>query len=196
MKKIVSIFQKYNGYISIVMFALMAVYALGMATPAAPCKKYQDTYTFYSQIMPYNNAFLILSIVGLLLAAFYFILRNHVRIVYYISNYVWNGLNIVFSVVSSIILFIGVAFYQGKYKALDFVTINKYLDGVSKGTSLNANTPVFALGYILAVVILLTLIPHVMVLVDKVKLSIRYNANRKAGIPNAVSYNPNAKEAN
>ena len=193
MKKLIPVLQKISGYISIVVFGVMAVYALGMATPAACCKKYQDTYNFYKAIMPYNNAILILAIFGLLIAAFYFILRNDKRIVYYISNYVWNGLNLVYTIVAGVITFIGVGYYQGQYNTLPFDTMNDYFSTRAKGTTINPNTPVFVLGYILGVVIILSIIPHVLILVDKVKLSVRYEKNRKLGVPNTVTYDP--KEA-
>lgn len=193
MKKIIPVLQKANGYISIVFFGIMAVYALGMATPAACCKNYQDTYNFYSEIMPYNNAILILSIFGLLISAFYFILRNDKRIVYYVSNYAWNGLNIVYTLVSAIIMFLGVSFYQQKYNALDFTAINEYFVSHSLSSTLNQNTPVFVLGYISAAFLILTLVPHVLLLIDKIKLSIRYNQNKKLGVTNTVTHDP--KEA-
>ncbi len=194
MKKLIPVLQKISGYISIVVFGIMAVYALGMATPAACCKKYQDTFTWYKAIMPYNNAILILSIFGILIAAFYFILRNDKRIVYYISNYVWNGLNIVYTLVAGIITFMGVSFYQGKYNALPATEMNEYFVSHTIDATLNVNTPVFALGYILGVLIILSLIPHVLILVDKIKLSIRYEKNRKLGVPNTVTYDPKEAE--
>ena len=113
MKKVTSLFQKIGGSIAIFVFALMAVYALGMATPSACCKYYESQKLFYREIMPYNNAILILAIVGLLLASLYYVLRNNVRVVYYVSNFVWDGVFVGYSVLSSIITFVGVSFYQG-----------------------------------------------------------------------------------
>ena len=194
MKKVVSILQKIDGYISIVIFGLMAVYALGMATPTACCKKYQDQFYFYKTIMPYNNTILLLSIFGLLLAAFYYVLRNHVRIVYYVSNYVWCGLNVAYTLAAGILTFVGVGFYQSQYSQLPFEAMNAYFEVTSPETTINPNTCVFALGYILGVFILLTLVPHILVLVDKIQLSIRYEKNRKLGVPNTVTYNPKEAE--
>lgn len=191
MKKLIGFLQKYNGYISIVVFALMFVYALGMATPAAVLKKYEECRTFYSGIMPYNNAILILSIVGLLISAFYFVLRNHVRTIYYISNFVWNGINTAFTLTSGIITFVGVGYYQAQYAALPFDEINAYFEGSTN--HINSNPAVFLIGYLLGAVIIISLVPHILLLVDKVSLRTRYEKNKKAGIANPVTYNP--KEA-
>lgn len=189
MKKLSAFLQKYNGYISIVVFGLMFVFALGMATPAAPCKSYQETFDFYSQIMPYNNTILLLSIFGLLLSAFYFILRNHVRSVYYVSNFAWYGINFAYILTSGIVTISSVAIYQEKYMALPFAEMNEYFSTRSDSV-IRSDTPVFLLGYLLGVLILLLLVPYVLVLIDKIQLRIRYEQNKKLGVENVVTYDP------
>lgn len=191
MKKIASLFQKISGTIGIIVYALMAVYALGMATPAAVCRYYQETESFYTPIMPYNNMILILSIIGLLIVAFYFVLRNHLREIYYVSNFVWDGTYIAFTVVSAIYTIIGVSFYQGKYMELPFDAMNEYWSTRSSYT-INPNTPIFILGYLLAVVLLVSIIPVAYVTFTKVLSRLNYERNKKNGVPNPVSYN--AKE--
>ncbi len=191
MKKIASLFQKISGTIGIIVYALMAVYALGMATPAAVCRYYIETESFYTPIMPYNNMILILSIIGLLIVAFYFVLRNHLREIYYVSNFVWDGTYIAFTVVSAIYTIIGVSFYQGKYMELPFDAMNEYWSTRSS-YSINPNTPVFILGYLLAVVLLVSIIPVAYVTFTKVLSRLNYERNKKNGVPNPVSYN--AKE--
>ncbi len=191
MKKIASLLQKISGTIGIIVYALMAVYALGMATPAAVCRYYQETESFYTPIMPYNNMILILSIIGLLIVAFYFVLRNHLREIYYVSNFVWDGTYIAFTVVSAIYTIIGVSFYQGKYMELPFDAMNEYWSTRSSYT-INPNTPVFILGYLLAVVLLVSIIPVAYVTFTKVLSRLNYERNKKNGVPNPVSYN--AKE--
>ncbi len=191
MKKIASLFQKISGTIGIIVYALMAVYALGMATPAAVCRYYQETESFYTPIMPYNNMILILSIIGLLIVAFYFVLRNHLREIYYVSNFVWDGTYIAFTVVSAIYTIIGVSFYQGKYMELPFDAMNEYWSTRSSYT-INPNTSVFILGYLLAVVLLVSIIPVAYVTFTKVLSRLNYERNKKNGVPNPVSYN--AKE--
>lgn len=196
MKKVVPLFQKISGYIGIVVFALMFVYALGMATPSAVCTKYQDTYNFYSQINGYNNGILVLSIFGLLISSFYYVLRNNVRQVYYISNFVWYGVDFVYTIISAIVTIVGVSFYQSKYSALSFDDMNAYFVRMGDTSRINPNTPVFALGYVLAIVLLLSLIPYVFILVDKIFGRINYENNKKNGVPNPVSYvNHQSKEA-
>ncbi len=191
MKKIASLLQKISGTIGIIVYALMAVYALGMATPAAVCRYYQETESFYTPIMPYNNMILILSIIGLLIVAFYFVLRNHLREIYYVSNFVWDGTYIAFTIVSAIYTIIGVSFYQGKYMELPFDAMNEYWSTRSSYT-INPNTPVFILGYLLAVVLLVSIIPVAYVTFTKVLSRLNYERNKKNGVPNPVSYN--AKE--
>lgn len=189
MKKIASLFQKISGTIGIIVYALMAVYALGMATPAAVCRYYQETESFYTQVMPYNNAILILSIIGLLIVAFYFVLRNQLREIYYVSNFVWDGTYIVFTVISAIYTIIGVSFYQSKYMELPFDTMNEYWS-TRLSYTINPNTPVFILGYLLAGVLLLSIIPVAYVTFTKVLSRLNYERNKKNGVPNPVSYNP------
>ena len=192
MKKLTAKFQNIGGYISIAVFALMVVYALGMATPAAACRLYQDTIDFYDQIMPYNNGILLFGIFGLLIAAFYFVLKNNTRIIYYISNFVWHGINTVFTLVASIFTFVGVGIYQSAYGTLPFEAMNEYWS-IRADTTINPNPAVFALGYILGVLVLLSLVPHILVLVDKIQHRIRYEKNKLNGVANPVSYDP--KEA-
>ena len=192
MKKITEFLQKKDGLIFVIAYALSAVYALGMATPAACCKYYEPTESFYKQIMPYNNAFLILSIFGLLISAFYFVLRNHVRIIYYISNFVWTLIYGVYTVVTAVVMFMGVSFYQGKYAALPFDEMNEYW--LTRSTQrISENTSVFLLGFMLAVLLLLTLVPLALVTVDKIKSRLNYEKNKRNGIANPVSFH--SKEA-
>lgn len=193
MKKMTSLFQKCYGKIAIFVYALMAVYALGMATPAACCKLYESQKLFYNDIMPYNNAILLLSIGGLLLSALYFVLRNNVRVIYYVSNFVWDGVFTGYSVLSSIITFLGVSFYQQRFMTLPFEEMNAYWE-IRSTTRINSNTPVFLLGYLLAAVILICLIPLFIVLFDKIRGRIRYERNKKNGVSNPVTYD--GKEAN
>lgn len=193
MKKLTSFLQKNNGVICIVLYALLFVYAIGMATPAAPLKQYQDEITFYSAIMPYNNAILIMSIFGLLLSAFYFILRNNVRLVYYVSNFVWHGAYVGYTLASSIVTLISVITYQTAYGKLDFDTINSYFSDHGSNLVLRANTPVFVLGYLEVVFLILTIVPIVLVLLDKIKGRLRYEQNKKDGVANPVTFDP--KEA-
>ena len=193
MKKVVSLFQNISGYIGLVAYALLFVYSLGMATPAAPLKQYQDTITYYSQIMPYNNAILLLSIFGLIICAFYYVLRNHQRQVYYVSNFAWYGVNCSYTILSAIISIIGIATYQTTFSQLDFATINNYFAERQITKTVNANTPVFLLGYLCVVLLVLTLIPYILVLIDKIQGRRRYENNKKNGVANPVTYNP--KEA-
>jgi hypothetical protein len=141
--------QKFLGYIGLVLFGLMAVYAFGMATPAACCFYYEATTSFYKGVQSINNGILVLSIVGLLLSAFYAIFRSSIRKIYYLANFIENGLLGVMSLVGAIYLFVGVGSYQSQYGRLDFAAMNAYWISHSSTTRIDPNTPVFALGYVL-----------------------------------------------
>lgn len=190
MKKITSLLQNISGYICLVVFALLFVYALGMATPAAPLKSYEDTRVFYSGIMPYNNAMLLLSIFGLIICAFYYVLRNNARLVYYVSNFVWFGIYGVYTLVTAIVSLVGIIHYQVEFSKIPFDTINTYFAERNLSLFVRSNTPVFVLGYLEVVILLLTIVPVVLVVLDKVKGRIRYENNRKLGVSNPVTYDP------
>jgi hypothetical protein len=132
MEKLSGIFKKFNGIVAIVVFALLGVFALGMATPAAPCISYTGTDSatiaaFYFQIQPYNDDILYFALAGLFLAFFYNVLRNQIRPIYYVSNFVWTVLYFFLALASSIFTFIGVSFYQGKYATLPLTPLTRTL---------------------------------------------------------------------
>jgi mannose/fructose/N-acetylgalactosamine-specific phosphotransferase system component IIC len=163
MEKLSGIFKKFNGIIAIVVFALLGVFALGMATPAAPCISYTGTDSatiaaFYFQIQPYNDDILYFALAGLFLAFFYNVLRNQLRPIYYISNFIWTILYFFLALASAIFTFIGVSFYQSKYVTLPFDAINQNFIDHGIKTRINPNTPVFALGYVVAALVLLSAI--------------------------------------
>lgn len=192
MEKITSFLKKYLGYISLVAFGLMFIYALGMATPAAIFKKHDETIDFYKPINPYNNLILILSIVGLLLSAFYMVLRNNKRVIYYASNFVSLSISLVFLLVSGILTIVSVSFYLNAFNEVllreDFCEINDYLIKFNDGKGVNTNTPVFLLGYMLAGLLIFVSLLYFFVLVDGIKNRRRYEINKKNGISNPVTY--------
>lgn len=188
MKKIQAFLQKYFGYITISAFALFAIYALGRATAAAPCKYYESRKNFYKPIQPYNNLFLIFSILGLLLGTFYRVLRCHTRLVYYVSNYVWFGLFIFLSLLSGVFLLIGTNLYSAYYDLLPFAERNAYFAERGLDLSINPNPAVFALGYLLAVPFFLLGASILLVLPKRIKGRIAYEKNKKLGVTNPVTY--------
>mgnify|MGYP001351628153 FL=1 len=159
MEKVCKIAQKITVYLSILVYALLAIYAFGMSTPAAPLHQYQDTLNFYEQIQPYNDEILYFAIAGLVLALFYRVLRNDVRKVFYISNFIWSGIYGVFSIFAGIQSLLFIRFYQVCYQQVDFATINAYFASTTPDVSLNPNTPVFLLGYIVSILVVLSALP-------------------------------------
>lgn len=162
MNKLCEFFKKYDGIIGILCFALLAVYALCMATPAAPCLQYEDTKDFYDQMMAGNDLLIYLSIFGIVWSVIYSTLRNRIRKVYYVSNFVWHGVYIVFAIVCGILVISTVANYQNLYLQLPIDEMNAYwirLNPSNPIASISADTPVFLLGYLLAGLIILSAVP-------------------------------------
>lgn len=180
MEKAISFFQKSIGYISLAVYCLMFIYALGMATPAASLLKYQEERDFYSGVQGYNNGILVLAIFGLLISAFYLVLRNNKRKIYYVSNFTWMGVGTVYALISGIYTIVGVSAYQKLYMALDFDTINAYWAERSLDLTINKNTPVFGLGYVLAILVILIIVPIVLVLINKIIGRIQHEKKNKA----------------
>ncbi len=200
MNKVINFLQKYIGYIALLGFALLTIYAFGMATASAGFRRCEDTENFYKDIMPYNNLILILSIVGLIFSALYMVLRNNKRPIYYVSNFISMFISILFTFVSSVLTIVGVSFYQNKFNTLvnspefeDYYQIIVQRDG-----SINKNTPTFILGYLIAILLVLIAICYVVVLAFKIADRLRYENNKKNGVCNPVTYIPvknNADEA-
>ncbi len=188
MKKIETFLQKYFGFITLGAYALFAVFALGRGTAAAPCKYYESRKNFYKPIQPYNNLFRILSILGLLLGAFYRVRRCHTRLVYYVSNFTWFGILIVLSVLSGIFLLKGTILYSAYYQLLPFEERNTYFVDHSLSIKINPHPAVFILGYLLAILLFVLAAVSVIVLVDKIKGRVRYENNKKIGVKNPVTY--------
>lgn len=154
------VLQKGTGWLGIASFACLAAFALCMCTPISELMFYDLTADGGIDLLQYmtgqNNIVLILSIVGLLVAAGFFFLRNHIRRTYYISNYLGLGLTAAFSIFTALFLIIIVKDYQGKYNDLDLETINVMLEILSPGSKgLSDSQLVFILGYLIAVAIII-----------------------------------------
>lgn len=158
MDKLCAFLKKHNGVIGIVVYALLAVYALCMATPAAPCRYYDDTIDFYYGLMWANDLLIYLSIAGIVWSVLYTTLRNQIRKVYYISNFVWHGVYVVLGLVTGIMTIVCVSTYQSQFMALPFDDMNEWF--VLAGTSsINSETPIFILGYLEAALIVISCVP-------------------------------------
>lgn len=158
MKKLCGLLQKINGWIGVGVFTLLAVFALGMATPTAPLSQYDGLNDFYDAFQPYNDIILYFAIAGIVVSLFYSLLRNNIRKVFYVSNFIWSGLYLLLAVIAPVYAFQIIALYQSKYLSLDFATINAYF--AEKGNVyLDPNTSVFLLGYLVCGCVLLSVVP-------------------------------------
>ena len=181
MNKIIAFLQKRSGIFLIVVYALMAIYALCMATPCANLLQYQDELDFYDAIQPYNDGILYFAIAGLLLALNYNDLRNHERQIYYVSNFAYFGVTLAYLLASGIYLIVAVSFYQGKYSALDFTKINAYFESMHFSIRMNPHTPVFAFGYVIATLLFVLAVLLALVLAKNIKERLAYNQRKKDG---------------
>ena len=181
-----SFLKKGTGIYLIVAFALMGIYALVMATPCAALLQYEDTIHFYDAIEPYNDGILYFALAGLFLALNYAVFRNHQRKVYYLSNFIYFGVALAFLIASIVYLFVAVSFYQAQYATLAFSDINAYFTKMGLEVSVNPDTPVFAFGYIIAVLLLLGFVALLLVLLDSLKERLAYEQRRKSGVSSQI----------
>lgn len=185
MEKIAIKIQKILPIIIVVSFLIMAIYALGMATPSAVILNWEGTVDgvkstdFYDAIQPINNTILILAIIGIVISLCFSILRNNIRKIYYVSNFVWFGVYFAITIFSAIYTFIGVSTYQNAYSKIPFAEVNQYFADRNLSLFVNENTPIFILGYVVAIILLLTLIPAVILLINKIKTSIAWKNHLK-----------------
>jgi hypothetical protein len=168
LKKITSFLQKANGFIALAVYVILFIYALGMGTPCADCTYYQDTYTFYSAVQSSNDTVLYCAIAGIALSAIYWMLRNHVRKVFYPSNYVWSVLYVVASIVLGIIVISCVNTYKAAYSTIDFDAANAYFAEHESSSYIDPNTPIFALGYAAAILVIVSSIPVAVMVAGKI----------------------------
>jgi|GEM_PF-1188427 len=179
MSKIIAYFQKHLSTIGLIVYGLLAIYALAMATPTAVLRLYtnQNDITdisvsgyFAREVEGINDLILVLSIIGLIISLLYRFFRNDIRKIYYPTNFVLMVFWIILPIVTFISGVVGVIHYEQTYKVLDFATINAYFATHLPGTQASPNTPVFALGYSALTLVLLLLVPGILILVDRIKV--------------------------
>lgn len=147
------ILPKILGWSGIVVFGLLAVYALCMCTPISCLMFADDPSNLLGYMRGKNNTVLILAIAGLLAAAGFFILRCHLRRKYYISNFIGLYVIAAFSIFAALMFLTIVRDYHVRYFSLDHQAINETLELLAPDSHLGASSPVFGLGYVLGIVI-------------------------------------------
>ncbi|MDD4532525.1 MAG: hypothetical protein WCR45_02735 [Bacteroidaceae bacterium] len=162
MEKLKNFAKKNTGVIGIVIYGLVFVYSLCMATPTSCLQYYSEYENFYETINPINNAIIFIGMGGVLINIFYATTKSNTRKYYYISNYIWLLIAIGFSIFAAIFLISKISFYQEQYFALPFDKINDYFIShhIEDKTWLSKNPVIFNLGYACAILILIyTLLP-------------------------------------
>lgn len=198
MNKLWGFFKKHDGLIAILVFAIVAIYAVCMSTPAAVCRRpfvidgeepYRD---FYSNFMLINDVIIYLAIFGIVWGVLYKVLRNEIRKVYYISNIVWHCVYIAFCIFACVYIFIGVSQYQAAYMSLPFDEMNAYYESHNATWRINPNTPVFILGYIVAIVVALSALPPALVLFKQMRARF---GHKNEVVEEVTELEPSEKEA-
>ena len=135
--KTVTFFTKYEGIISIVIFALVFVYAITMCTPMAHLSDMKnDTSAFdylgnqvkYAQpllnVTPMVDNLMLIAIIGIVISAFYNLMRNNSRRIYYVSNIVYEVILIGYTVFGIIYLVSTVSYFAQQYSTIRFDILN------------------------------------------------------------------------
>lgn len=147
--KIIGFFIKHQSQISVVLFSLVFVYGLCMATPMAKLMFLESPYSDTLLLMtPIIDEILIISFIGVVFSLFYPVMRNNVRRIYYPSNIVYQVMLFVFTLFVGAFFLRQVIYYNGLFNAID----REYVDMMipimtgNEGSTLEWNTPVFWMG--------------------------------------------------
>lgn|SRR5574344_244390 len=159
LSKTLAFFQKADGYIALGVFVILLIYGLGMGTACANCVYYQDTYYFYKAVQLDNDIVVYCSLAGILLSLFYRLLRNDLRKIYYPSNFIWSLVYFLGAIALGVVTIVCVKHYQGEYGTIDFSSANAYFESHGQTYRLNPDDPVFLLGYLSAILVMLSALP-------------------------------------
>ena len=156
--------QKVIWWMLLLSGALVAVYALVMSTPLGNLI-YVDQIpgsdgVMLNQIMydmkgP-NDTTLVVGLFLIISSLVYKMFRCAIRKTYYISNIIVLSVCAFFSLFVSVFLYITVANYKAMYSALNFEEINFWLDLLGDGKLLETSSPIFAVGYVIATLVLIS----------------------------------------
>lgn len=131
-------FQKIIAYATLIVAALVFVYALGMTTDLYDMLYYAtyeidgeyfsdiDGALIFYDIQPFNTALLVCSIVLILISLTLFITNGHKRRLYYVGNYVSTGLVAVANVAVALYGMVEVSIFRAQFFKIDFEAVKEY----------------------------------------------------------------------
>ncbi len=132
--------QKILCLSAIIMSAVVFLYSLGIMTDLYDSlystMRNSNDYTktdvpgsiIYYNMQPFNQFFLIYSIVLILLAAFLFVTNTHIRRKYYIGNYVAIAAFAGFSVYLSVTCHTYIEYFRARWLEVDFDALKEHAD--------------------------------------------------------------------
>lgn len=139
-EKVVAWFTKFEGYISLIFFALVFVYAICMSTPLAKLLYVDNTApvtlsdgsempTHYFSAALYNvsgknNNLMLVGLIGCLISLMYNLFRNNQRRIYYVTNYVIEFVLIGYLIFTCVMISYTASYFGQQYSAIDFKTLN------------------------------------------------------------------------
>lgn len=173
------IFQKLIVMIMLICFALCFIFALGLSTtlydtlwlyadPDEPGYYVPGAEMFYD-IQPFNKAFVLMSLIGILVTLSLFFTHVGTRRRYHIGNYVATGLTSGYSVIFTIYSLIMVGKFRSQYlNGVDFALLEEKFSAGKK--VFYKSTMEFTLATVALVLTLLVALALVANLIWKLKL--------------------------
>lgn len=169
LKKASEFLVRNQGTVTLLLFALMFVFTLCVATPFAPLMGADDNsnHTYAQPMINMSTPIdyvMIIAIFGCLIAVCYKLFRNNSRRIYYTSNYAYLGVLIVYTLVCGVALLMLSNYFNVQYSSIDFAVVNNATpeEGMDKYSlvfhgynAIPTTSPVGNIGIALAVIILI-----------------------------------------
>jgi hypothetical protein len=136
-----------------------------------PYQPYFDGAELYLDIQPFNNFLFYGSVVMILAAVLLFIMANHKRRNYYITNYIATGVCAGVDIILSIIFMAFNGVYRAQFKNVDFEgwkAYNEIIMANGMSSAYSESTVMFDLGFALYSIIIVASILLVLNLVWKI----------------------------
>ncbi|MDD7619284.1 MAG: hypothetical protein PUJ43_05530 [Bacillales bacterium] len=183
MEKITSFLQKWLWLIALILFALLAVFAISMATPTAVCSSYggpePGVTTFYQAYQSANDALLILGACSIVITFLFKGLRSSIRPIYYLGNFVSCAAVGIMGIASGVTTLVATSRYQAGYATLPIDAMNQYWLDHGSNVTIEKSPAIFPLGYVLSVCLVLAGVAAFVLFALKLIARIRYEKSRK-----------------